>query len=141
AALFAPGAAHLLSALLLCGMGAWMLAVGLRERAPEWEPGSVFQSILSNPTRADRDSSLNIDFGEATLLGIALSINNIGGGIGAGLALLSPFWTAAASAVISFAVLWLGAGAGRALGTRAAGRRVDRAAGILLIVVGLLQLR
>jgi putative sporulation protein YtaF len=60
------------------------------------------------PEHADKDNSKHIDFKEGTVLGIALSINNIGGGLSAGMIGLSPLLVGVLSAVVSFVALWTG---------------------------------
>lgn len=152
--LLSPHVSKTLSAVILCAIGVFVMRPSLvrRAKAPEsavstpstlsTEPaGADLLHILEDPTVADRDGSRHIDYKEGTLLGVALSINNIGGGVSAGLVHLSVFWTAFSSAVLSFLVLWLGGLLGRRL---SAGRTADRAplvAGALLIIIGLLQFR
>jgi putative sporulation protein YtaF len=136
--------AHALSAALLCGMGLWMLLPSRRrqgpERAPDAASGISLRQILSDPTCADRDRSRDIDAREATLLAVAVSLNNLGGGVGAGLAHLSALWTALSSAIVSFVVVWLGAWAGRQLGEARLGKQAQTIAGSLLVLIGLWQL-
>jgi putative sporulation protein YtaF len=136
--------AHALSAAILCGMGIWMLLATPRPDGPERPPedaGRVsLRQILSDPTRADQNRSRDIDAREATLLAVAVSLNNLGGGVGAGLAHLSALWTALSSAMVSFLVVWLGAWAGGRLGGARLGKQAQTIAGSLLVLVGLWQL-
>jgi putative sporulation protein YtaF len=135
---------HALSAALLCGMGIWMLLASPRPDEPVRPSdggGHVsLRQILSDPTRADQNRSRDIDAREATLLAVAVSLNNLGGGVGAGLAHLSALWTALSSAVVSFLVVWLGAWAGDRLGGARLGKQAQTIAGLLLVLVGLWQL-
>jgi putative sporulation protein YtaF len=138
--------AHAASALFLCGMGFWMLLPsfqGKRQPAPPVEPEDrpSLRNILADPTAADRDHSRAIDVREATFLGVALSLNNIGVGFSAGLLHLSVMATAICSAAVSFLALWLGARAGRRLGAAHLGERAQALAGLLLVVIGLCQFR
>ncbi len=96
-------------------------------------------AVVADPQQADRDRSRQIDLHEATLLGVALSVNNIGGGMGAGLVHLSVLWIAFFSALFSFLVLWLGGWAGRRLAATRLGDYAQILAGVLLIVIGLRQ--
>ncbi len=57
---------------------------------------------------SDMDDSKYIAFKEATLLAIALSINNIGGGMSAGMIGLNSFRVGFLSALLSFIALWAG---------------------------------
>ena len=140
-----------LSATILCAIGLWVMLPAVlhakRYRQPVADkpvrPRSRFSllGILDDPRTADRDRSRHIDFLESSLLGVALSINNIGGGISAGLLHLSAPFTALLSAGISFAVIALGG----LLSRRTAGGRLNQlapvASGILLIAIGLFELR
>lgn len=137
--------AKLVSACVLCGMGGWLLLPArykqrLQAQAVEREPSVGVLGLLADPSRADRDGSRHIDLREATLLGVALSINNVGGGVSAGLAHLSVGGTALCSAVLSFLVLWLGSWAGLRLATTRLGDYAQVTAGILLILIGVHQL-
>lgn len=149
---FLPGhMPNILSAAILCAIGLWVMLPTILHAQRFKQPvspsperaGSRFSllNILDDPRKADRDNSRHIDFFEASLLGIALSINNIGGGISAGLLHLSAVSTALLSAAISFVVIALGG----LLSRRTADTRLSHFApvvsGILLIAIGLYELR
>jgi putative sporulation protein YtaF len=138
----APEIAKYIGATILCVIGLTVLAPILkRSKSRRDAAANPVRRILEDPMTADRDDSRHIDYKEGSLLGIALSINNIGGGLSAGLVHLSVFWTALLSAILSFLVLWLGGIAGRRVAT---GRLADYAtilSGVLLISIGLYQLR
>ena len=95
--------------------------------------------VLADPACADRNRSHDIDLREATVLAVALSLNNIGGGFSAGLVHLSAWWTALFSAVVSYLVLWFGGWAGNQLGVTRLGKHAQTIAGALLLVIGLSQ--
>jgi putative sporulation protein YtaF len=136
---------NLLSAAFFIGVGLWILVPAIRKRRRKGlgndrkAPPTVGQ-VLADPQLADMDYSRNIDIREALLLGVALSLNNIGGGISAGMIRIS----AAAMAFLSvfFNVLCLTSG--HAMGKRLSDTRVSANAelisGTLLILVGLWQL-
>jgi putative Mn2+ efflux pump MntP len=70
----------------LSAIGLWMMSEPYRTRnndcPPSLYPGQKKKGVcpaLLNPRNADMDNSKHIDFSEATVLGIALSINNVGG--------------------------------------------------------------
>lgn len=102
--------------------------------------GKNIYMILKKPEEADVDNSKDIDFKEATLLGIALSINNIGGGISAGMIGLNSFFIGFFSALISFIALWIGNFVTDFLNRWNFNRKATAAAGILLILIGLKQI-
>lgn len=139
-AVLPPLAAKSLSAILLCSIGVYVLAPALRKAKTASREGGV-DEILSDAAKVDRDHNRRIDYKEGTLLGVALSINNIGGGVSAGLVHLSALWVATLSASFSFIVLFAGSwGAARLVGGRlATGAPV--LAGSLLVLIGLLQFR
>jgi putative sporulation protein YtaF len=96
--------------------------------------------ILLKPENADIDNSKHIDFREATLLGIALSINNVGGGVSAGMIGLNPFWVGLLSAVLSFFILWAGNYMAEFFIKWNLSNKATIAAGILLIAIGIEQI-
>ena len=134
-----------MSALFFAGIGLWILLPALKKKrqrpsaAPEHAP--TLTEVLENPQLADRDRSRDIDLREAFLLGIALSLNNIGGGISAGLIQLNAF--AMASLSVFFNVVCIAGG--HLVGSRLGASRLSGYAvtlsGILLILVGLWQLK
>ncbi|WP_019122551.1 sporulation membrane protein YtaF [Brevibacillus massiliensis] len=83
-------------------------------------PAKGIKGILNNPEIADFDKSGEIGFGEAIVLGIALSANALTNGLGAGLLGLSPLAISLTAAVGSFVTVW----AGVAIGRRAAAVRI-----------------
>ena len=104
-----------ISMVLLTAIGLWIIVEPYIKRNNDFvkEPPDEARkkgiwSVFFNPVHADMDNSKHIDFKEATVLGIALSINNIGGGLGAGLIGLNSLLVGLFSAVISFLALWAG---------------------------------
>lgn len=86
------------------------------------------------------DNSKHIDFKEATLLGIALSINKVGGGLSAGMIGLNSFWVGFLSAVLSFLALWSGNFIAELFIKWKISNKATVVAGILLIVTGIEQI-
>ena len=97
--------------VILAAIGSWMIlepyVKNWRESRSKVNSKNVCDIFLS-PENADADESKHIDFKEATLLGIALSLNNIGGGLSAGMLGLDAFLVGFLSAVLSFVALWAG---------------------------------
>ncbi|MCL1694511.1 sporulation membrane protein YtaF [Lysinibacillus sp. BPa_S21] len=69
---------------------------------------NTVQDILRNPEEAQFNKSGEIGWGEAVLLGIALSANALTNGVGAGLLGLSPLVISITAAIGSFITVWLG---------------------------------
>ena len=97
-------------------------------------------NILRKPETADIDNSKDIDFKEATLLGIALSINNIGGGLSAGIIGLNSFFVGFFSAIISFLALLAGNYIADFFNKFNMGKKATTLAGIILIIIGVKQI-
>jgi putative sporulation protein YtaF len=135
-----------ISMLLLTGIGVWIIVEPYLKKnrdvpeEPQPESGANILQILASPEKADRDNSKHIDFKEATVLGIALSINNIGGGLGAGMIGLNSFWVGFFSAVISFLALWTGNYVTGYFTRRNMGNKATVTAGIVLIAIGIEQI-
>lgn len=96
--------------------------------------------ILKKPETADMDKSNDIDFKEATILGIALSLNNIGGGLSAGMIGLNTFFVGFFSAIISFLALWAGNYITELFNKLNIGNKAAVLAGLLLIFIGIKQM-
>lgn len=76
---------------------------------------NVITGYLKSPEKADLDKSGNINFFEAIVLGIAISMNALTNGLGAGLLKLSPFAISLSAAIFSFLTVWLGVKLGKRL--------------------------
>lgn len=150
-----PAVSKTAGIIILAGMGVYILLQALRktETAPpadagpdsagkraEKRPGTM--RVLKDPEEGDLDRSGVIDIKESLLLGLALSIDAIGVGVGSSMAGLG-------SAAIPFAIglfqlffLYVGI----FLGRKAAGigrlnkKAVSLAPGLLLLVLALLRI-
>lgn len=105
------------------------------------EKNSKYKDYLSEPEQADLDHSGDISFFEAIVLGIAVSINSLTNGIGAGLIGLSPLEISLASALFSFLALWWGGLLGKKvasvrIGSWTLGQFSTVLSGVILLLVG-----
>ena len=146
--------AVLLGAALLIGMGVWALRqkiagpprgreAPLADEAQDMAKESLGRRmllVLKNPFLADRDSSGHIDLKESLLLSLALMLNNLPNGVGAGLLGLSTLVTTLMVGLFSILTFWLGIGLGRSLGIHWLGRHAGTISGLLLIVIGLAEI-
>lgn len=145
----------ILGAVLLIGMGVWVIRQEVGERghrepeAPSSVPANEMAQkswlqrlilILQNPVLADRDSSGYIDLKESLLLSMALMLNNIPNGVGAGLLGLSTLLTTMMVGILSVVTFWLGIALGRTMGVLWLGRHAGTISGLLLIVIGLAEI-
>ncbi|MCF8565457.1 sporulation membrane protein YtaF [Alicyclobacillus tolerans] len=80
------------------------------------------QSYIQDPENADKDKSGEISLVEALVLGVAVSMNALTNGLGAGLMRLSPIYVSTSAGVFSFLAIWWGV----SLGERVAHIRIGR---------------
>lgn len=165
ATLLAPHTAAEIGGLLLVGVGLWIAWGALRPREPveaseAWidaleNPGLVMErtrrvwrlrlgsaqiviEILREPGRADLDSSGSISLWEAGLLGIALALDSVAAGLGAGMA--GANWALPLLAcVLSYLFLTVGGWVGERFPFRLEGRW-GALHGLVLLLLGLLRL-
>jgi putative sporulation protein YtaF len=136
----------IIAMLLLAGIGLWIILEPYIRREKNSSGKNMNEKeksvlhVLMKPEDADVDQSKHIDFKEATVLGIALSINNIGGGVSAGLIGLSSFWVGFLSAVISFIALWAGNFIAEYFVRWRIADKASFVAGIALIAIGIEQI-
>ncbi len=145
-----PQLASLLGGSLIAGIGGWVLVQSVRPAAPLPEKTAALNkppsalcrllSVLKDPASADRDRSGHIDLKEVCLLAIALSLNNVGNGIGAGMVGINPAFTTMAVMPVSVILLWAGVTAGH-YGQRMLGGFARVVSGVLLVAVGVYEIR
>lgn len=147
---FPPGVASGLGGVILICMGIWLALQSytadnwkknqgkeVSHRKKRW---TEMLDLLKEPQRADYDSSGEISPGEAWILGIALAMDAFGAGFGAAMMGFNPLLT---SAAVGMSKLFLVSG-GYYLGSNYSGgyfnRRVSCLSGLLLVVLGFLNL-
>ncbi|WP_054957069.1 sporulation membrane protein YtaF [Paenibacillus dakarensis] len=101
--------------------------------------GLVIQ-ILRSPSRADMDDSGSISSWEAMWLGIALSLDAFGAGLGAAMLGLSPWLTSLFAALFSGVFLVLGMKVGFRFASRGGMKYISYLPAILLIFMGIMKL-
>lgn len=101
--------------------------------------GLVIQ-ILRTPSIADVDKSGNISASEATLLGLALSLDAFGAGIGAALIGFVPLLTASVISISSGSLLAIGLRIGFRYAEMNWMKKLSILPGCVLIVMGLLKM-
>ncbi|WP_434631521.1 sporulation membrane protein YtaF [Thermoanaerobacterium thermosaccharolyticum] len=135
----------ILSMILFISIGLWIAIEPYLKKNTD-NPNDIndkaknIYDILKKPEEADVDDSKDIDFKEATFLGIALSINNIGGGLSAGMIGLNSFFIGFFSALISFIALWIGNYVTDFLNRWNFNGKATAIAGLILILIGLKQI-
>ena len=97
-------------------------------------------NILQEPVKADFDHSGVISKKEALILGFALAMDAFGGGIGAGLAGYNPIFTAIAVVLFKFLLVNIGIHSGHLINNTKLGKRLKLFPGLILVVLGIIQL-
>lgn len=100
----------------------------------------VVINILRKPTEADFDRSGSITGLEAFFLGIALSLDAFGAGIGAALLGYSPWLMAVSVAVMSSLFVITGIKLGRVFSTVSWINKFSFLPGVLLIIIGIIKM-
>ncbi|NLC06879.1 MAG: sporulation membrane protein YtaF [Syntrophomonadaceae bacterium] len=95
--------------------------------------------ILDTPEKADLDKSGTINGKESLLLAAALSINNLGLGIGAGITGLNVFITVLFAFIFSILFLSIGYYLGSNYLSKALGKHASITAALLIILLGLYE--
>jgi len=125
--------------------GGLLILIGLYSLYKVFFPGGRKKSrpscldVLETPEKADKDSSGYIDAKESVILAAVLSLNNLGMGIGAGLAGLDFCLTAAFSFGLSVVFLSAGCWLGKRLLPKAFGTYASAAAALLIILLGVCE--
>lgn len=132
--------------LLLSAIGSWMMlqhyakTKGLEDGEVQQNKKTSVFAVFLKPANADVDGSKEIDFREATVLAVALSINNVVGGLSAGMIGLSAFWVGFFSAALSFTALWAGNYIAGFCAKWNLSHKAVYVSGLLLIAIGIEQL-
>ncbi|MGC4376131.1 sporulation membrane protein YtaF [Fictibacillus sp. Mic-4] len=100
----------------------------------------IMIQILKKPVIADLDQSGSINGWEAVLLGVALSLDAFGAGIGAALIHLPPIWTAVFAAAMSSIFVLFGMRLGFIFSKVKWVKKLTILPGILLMIIGLLKM-
>jgi putative Mn2+ efflux pump MntP len=118
--------------VIAIGIGTLITALGALRRSADPRTRPVRQSASGTRTA--------VSWGEAIALGVALSLNNIGSGIGAGIAGVSPLLTTVLAGAFSLVVVGGGSRVGRSLGRLLVSGRDSVVAGAILVALGVAML-
>jgi putative sporulation protein YtaF len=148
-----PKMAESFGGLILILLGAWILLQFFRpEKANEGtgNESTIFKleikslglvvQILKKPLSADFDQSGTITGFEALMLGLALSLDAFGAGIGAAMLGFSPLLLALSVGVMSSLFVFIGMKTGGLFAHNLWVQKCSFIPGLLLIVIGLLKL-
>lgn len=131
---------------LLIVMGLWIVKDFFLKRPEEvphdqTKPNLVnCNQILDEPEKADSDHSGVIDLKESFFLALALTINNLGLGIGASITGLNIFATVACTFIFSLLSIPLGCYIGRKCASALFGKYAQLISGLIIILMGIYEL-
>ncbi|MGG4042214.1 sporulation membrane protein YtaF [Bacillus smithii] len=148
--ILSPHLASLIGGIILIGLGAWALFPLFRSHQKDEEElpheKTIFKlelksvglviSILKTPTKADFDRSGTITGLEAVMLGIALSLDAFGAGLGAAMLGYSPVLLSASVAIMSLIFVSAGLKMGSVFSKRQWVQRLTYLPGLLLMLIG-----
>lgn len=111
--------ANLIGSLALIFIGVWGIwdvwNTEIKPRKKLHKNELDYTLFIAQPERADWDKSNSIDVKESVGLALALTINNLAGGIGAGISGLNIIYTTLLTVILSLAAIALGQLLGRKL--------------------------
>jgi len=138
--------ANLLGSGALLAIGVWgiweTLAAEQREKnKKQAEPMSEldYSTFIEKPERADVDNSKVIDIKESITLAFALTINNLAGGVGAGLSGLNIFLTSAMTFILSISAIISGYYLGEKFTTKLSGKTSGILSASLIICIAIYE--
>lgn len=140
-----PGSARLFGCMILLLLGSYYTIKSLLPQKAVQPDTGLQTTPHASPPGQPKPLSLppgttSLQMREAVALGFALSINNIGMGIGASISGVEAIPTSLITLFLSFVFLLTGNHIGKMRLLGAAGRFADTAAGILLIGLGAYEL-
>lgn len=102
--------------------------------------GKNYFQLLESPEKADMDKSGHIDIKEAITLALALSLNNLGLGIGAIISGLNIFIITIFTFLFSIITIYIGYILGDSYLSKILGKYATMVSGILIIILGLYEI-
>ena len=145
--------ANALGALMIGGTGVWIFireisrhdkrqSNGAQQLQMDFSDQSLIRrvlTILDHPILADTDFSRHIDMKEAFFLALALTLNNLSNGVGAGLLGLDVTLMVVFTATLSILTIWFGIGSGQYSSVHLFGRYSGHVSGLILVGLGIYE--
>lgn len=124
--------ADILGSVVLIGFSLYMLKNALFTSKHDTH------QYTQDPTAVDKDNSKVIEFKESFFIGLLLSINNMGMGIGAGITGMPIIITSLGCAVASFIFIKVGCLFGRCIYSLKVSKCLEIISGVFVLVLGIL---
>jgi putative sporulation protein YtaF len=137
---------RILGSLLLILYGFYILNSSLKikknkdKRICESDGAKHYHDYIEHPELLDKDNSKEIEPQEAMALGLVLSINNIGIGVGASISGLNIYTTSLLSLLFSMIFIKLGFGIGNKISSSRLAKYSEYMSAVLIIVLGIYEL-
>ena len=133
---------NIVGGLLVIGIGLWTIFISMKGEAqrPVEESHLSIKTIIDEPQIADVDHSGHISTKESLLVGVALAVNCLATGLGAGMTGLGVVVTTIAVTALSLLCVSLGVWSGRKYAINVPGCLIPVLAGGLLMVVGMFEM-
>ncbi|MCD9025893.1 manganese efflux pump [Cohnella silvisoli] len=133
---------NLLGSAIIVLIGVWSIVNSLRLRTARSADSDDYEHGYGNRSSANADVFHKhvISIKESAGLSIALALNNLATGIGAGATGISPIWTTISVGVFSLLFIGFGSRFGFTLARSWLGSYSKIAAGILLILIGIYEM-
>lgn len=137
---------NVIGAIIMIAVGVWVLwqpFIGKKERKREpveIKKKNFITDLLRRPEEADFDQSKSLSTFESIVLGIALSINALAGGLDAGLTKINVLYTSLSVGIFSYFLLGLSFYLGQRYGAEKLKGKATLISGLLLIYIGFRQI-
>lgn len=137
---------NIIGSLILILLGLWCLISPLfninknsniKENNSDQYSIVNYEEIFKNPDKVDSDNSGNIDMKESVTLALALTINNLGLGIGASITGLNIFFSLIFTFILSILLISSGQFLGRNCLSNFFGKYTNFISGIIIIALGI----
>lgn len=131
----------IIGCLVLIILGIFMIMNSLKNKKENDEEKELsYTDILVKPHKADKDESGYIDLKESVTLGLALSLNNFGLGIGASASGINIYLTSIITFLFSIVCMWSGVGFGKRCLSQNLRQYADLISGVIIVFLGLYEL-
>ncbi|MBL4932254.1 sporulation membrane protein YtaF [Clostridium paridis] len=131
---------NILGAGILVVIGLWFIKDFFTQKKLAISKDNKLTNLLDNPYGADTNNSGNIDIKESITLAFALTINNLGLGIGASITGLNIQYTTTFTFIFSILTLSLGSLLGNSFLSWLFGRFAPLVSGLIIVVLGIYEM-
>lgn len=128
--------ANTLGSIILICLGIWSLYEAVKSNLNK----NCYEQVIDKPEIVDADKSGTIDTKEALILGLVLTVNNIGMGIGASITGINIMLASLLTFIMSFIFIPLGVYLGKRYLANFMGKFASILSGVIIILLGVYEL-